>query len=227
MRSPSARSYKLSLIPYLRLLCAASADILHTKFSCKSPDSHIILHETSRSKATPQRVLLQLGNTMTSLAGRAPPTSIPHIGEDGDCVNVQDNYPPTVWQGLWRCEQSVRQGLFNSTCRHELLLMDCDRECGLCACSTARGLQREHCSGNGYCSADCDEFGCKNARCICHGSWKGPKCEHGGEPNRETKREADLPRKEARRSRRSKASMQFLTGAHAGGTHRTVEQIDL
>jgi hypothetical protein len=97
--------------------------------------------------------------------------------EKGTCVNVQDNYPSTEWQGLWFCNQSVAQGLFNSTCKHELLLKDCDRECGLCACTTARGLYREHCSGHGTCSADCDNFGCKDAHCVCAVGWTGPKCE--------------------------------------------------
>jgi len=119
----------------------------------------------------------KLKTTTQSKDGEESQTASKGHYEKGTCVNVQDNYPSTEWQGLWFCNQSVAQGLFNSTCRHELLLKDCDRECGLCACTTARGLYREHCSGHGSCSADCDNFGCKNAHCVCAVGWTGPKCE--------------------------------------------------
>lgn len=121
--------------------------------------------------------LIQLGSAMKSAIARSP-AAPKRVGQDekNTCVNVQDNFPSNKWEGLWFCNQSVNQQLFNSTCRHELVLKDCDRQCGLCACSTAHGTNREHCSGHGSCSADCGNFGCKNAHCVCAKGWTGPKC---------------------------------------------------
>lgn len=142
--------------------------------SALSADTSSASCEASRKS----RALLQFGTLRSSSVLHAPPSlPAPASKELNMCVNVQDNYPSTKWQGLWFCNQSVPQGLHNSTCNHELVLKDCDRQCGLCACSTARGLTREHCSGNGYCSADCGPFGCKNAKCICARKWKGAKCD--------------------------------------------------
>ena len=64
---------------------------------------------------------------------------------------------------------------------------ECDKECNLCACSTLDSINGlvvpfttpEHCSGHGYCHADCDEAKCDNARCKCNEDYGGRQCELG------------------------------------------------
>ena len=87
------------------------------------------------------------------------------------CTNTRDNTP-----GAHSCSSQVGSG----TCARYLgpSYKDCDRTCGLCACSTASGTTREHCSGNGICKADCTRKGsCTGARCVCNAGFGGSKCE--------------------------------------------------
>ena len=62
-------------------------------------------------------------------------------------------------------------------CPQHLGWKDCDKECKLCACSTASGTKSEHCSGHGRCEASCTKTSCSDAKCTCDPGWFGSKCE--------------------------------------------------
>ena len=87
------------------------------------------------------------------------------------CVNTRDN---------GNGHSCVNQIKWGSTCVNYLEWGDCDQECGLCACSTAIGTTREHCSGHGECEAICEKDGCTDAKCRCKEGWIGDKCEIPG-----------------------------------------------
>ena len=84
------------------------------------------------------------------------------------CVNTRDN------GGGFKCSTQLGWG---STCVDYLAWGDCDAECGLCACSTAHGTTRQHCSGHGKCEATCEQNGCTDAKCNCNEGWTGDRCE--------------------------------------------------
>ena len=84
------------------------------------------------------------------------------------CTNTRDNVP-----GSSKCSAQ----LGGSKCYQFLIWKDCDRECNLCACSTAKGETSQHCSGHGTCHAECSETTCSYAKCVCDEGWTGPKCE--------------------------------------------------
>ena len=67
-----------------------------------------------------------------------------------------------------------------SSCKDYLSWKDCDKECNLCACSTATGTTKEHCSGHGTCEAECTTSSCSQAKCQCDTGWTGTKCEISG-----------------------------------------------
>ena len=66
-----------------------------------------------------------------------------------------------------------------TTCENHLKWKDCDKTCNLCACSTAFGTTKEHCSGHGTCEATCNKHTCTNAKCKCDLGWNGDKCQNG------------------------------------------------
>ena len=63
------------------------------------------------------------------------------------------------------------------TCEDFIRWGDCDLHCNLCACSTASGTNREHCSGHGTCEASCSQLTCSDAKCKCDADWTGDRCE--------------------------------------------------
>ena len=67
-----------------------------------------------------------------------------------------------------------------NSCQNYLGWKDCDMACNLCACSTATGTKKEHCSGHGKCEAVCTEKTCLNAKCNCNEGWTGTKWETSG-----------------------------------------------
>jgi len=95
--------------------------------------------------------------------------------ERGQCVNTRDKW------GHFNTCSAVKQGKWLSaamaTCTNYLKWKDCDNHCNLCACSTASGTTKQHCSGHGKCEADCTKDTCLNARCECDPGWYGLKCE--------------------------------------------------
>ena len=97
-------------------------------------------------------------------------TDISMIGEI-PCINTRDN-----GQDNTPCYPFSSDG---STCQNYLVYKDCDSSCLLCACSTASGTTREHCSGHGTCEASCFKEKCTNAKCKCQPGWTGDKCESG------------------------------------------------
>ena len=88
--------------------------------------------------------------------------------KSGSCVNTRDN------GGGNTC---VEQLNFGSSCKNHLRWKDCDRQCLLCACSTASGTRKEHCSGHGTCKATCTQYECTGAKCQCDSGWSGDKCQ--------------------------------------------------
>ena len=63
---------------------------------------------------------------------------------------------------------------------------DCDKECNLCACATLLTTplvvpiaRPQHCSGHGYCVADCNEEKCHSAKCRCNDDYGGRQCDLG------------------------------------------------
>ena len=87
-----------------------------------------------------------------------------------DCENARDNGDGRT------CAFQLRKG---SSCKNYLGWKDCDKSCNLCACSTASGTKKEHCSGHGTCEATCTKDTCTNAKCKCDSGWTGEKCQHG------------------------------------------------
>ena len=92
------------------------------------------------------------------------------VGFEGACVNTRDS------TGKYPCGVQLGRG---STCVNYLRWKDCDSTCNLCACSTAKGTNGEHCSGHGTCEATCTAITCKGAKCNCDAGWSGDKCELG------------------------------------------------
>ena len=87
----------------------------------------------------------------------------------GSCENTRDN-------GVgYSCEAQLNAG---SSCQKFLRWKDCDRQCNLCACSTASGTKREHCSGHGTCEATCTQYTCTGAKCKCDSGWSGDQCQN-------------------------------------------------
>lgn len=75
------------------------------------------------------------------------------------------------------CAEQLNLG---GACVNYLSYKDCDKECGLCPCSTAAGTTKEHCSGHGICEASCTKTSCSDAKCKCETGWTGSKCESLG-----------------------------------------------
>ena len=90
------------------------------------------------------------------------------VTSDG-CVNTRDN------GGGANCSTQLESG---ESCQSFLKWKDCDRSCSLCACSTASGTIKEHCSGHGKCRADCTQDTCINAKCQCYPGWSGDVCQN-------------------------------------------------
>ena len=88
------------------------------------------------------------------------------------CVNTRDNDPMAN-----SCSSQLGGG---STCVNYLKWKDCDASCNLCACSTASGVNRQHCNGNGVCEAACTKDGCEDAKCRCYEGAEGEMCESNG-----------------------------------------------
>jgi len=84
------------------------------------------------------------------------------------CVNTRDNGSGNT------CTYQLNA---DSSCQDYLGYKDCDKECNLCACSTASGTAGEHCSGHGTCEASCNKWTCTDAKCKCNPGWTGSKCE--------------------------------------------------
>merc|ERR1712135_8675 len=78
------------------------------------------------------------------------------------CVNTRDN------RGGNTCVSQLNYGL---SCKNFLGWKDCDRQCNLCACSTASGITQEHCNGRGTCEATCTQYTCTGAKCKCDPGW--------------------------------------------------------
>ena len=87
----------------------------------------------------------------------------------GSCANTRDN------GGGKTCVTQLKAG---SSCQKFLGWKDCDRQCNLCACSTASGTKREHCSGHGTCEATCTQYTCTGAKCKCDSGWSGDQCQN-------------------------------------------------
>ena len=87
-----------------------------------------------------------------------------------NCENTRDNGDGN------KCELQLKT---TTTCEKHLGWKDCDKSCNLCACSTASGTTKEHCSGHGTCEATCTKNTCTNARCKCDLGWTGDKCQNG------------------------------------------------
>lgn len=85
-----------------------------------------------------------------------------------ECTNTRDNTP-----GRDSCSTQLGK---SSSCLDYIKWKDCDRACNLCACSTASGRTREHCSGHGVCEASCFRQTCSDAKCKCEAGWEGDKC---------------------------------------------------
>ena len=85
------------------------------------------------------------------------------------CVNTRDN------RGGNTCVSQLNYGL---SCKNFLGWKDCDRQCNLCACSTASGITQEHCNGRGTCEATCTQYTCTGAKCKCDPGWSGDKCQN-------------------------------------------------
>ena len=94
------------------------------------------------------------------------------MGHKNTCINTRDN-----GYRLHTCEFQLRH---RSSCKEYLGWKDCDKECNLCACSTATGTFRQHCSGHGTCDASCTKSTCAQAKCKCDQGWAGAKCEIPG-----------------------------------------------
>ena len=88
---------------------------------------------------------------------------------DGSCVNTKDIEFAEA-DGQQMCK-------ILGSCVDHLKLKDCDNKCNLCPCSTANGINEEHCNGHGVCEASCTTETCLNARCKCDPGWYGDKCE--------------------------------------------------
>ena len=86
----------------------------------------------------------------------------------GSCANTRDN------GGGDTCFHRLNNGFH---CQDYLRWKDCDRQCNLCACSTASGTGKEHCSGHGTCEATCTQSTCTGAKCHCDSGWSGDKCQ--------------------------------------------------
>ena len=86
----------------------------------------------------------------------------------GSCANTRDN------GGGKTCVTQLNAG---SSCQKFFGWKDCDRQCNLCACSTASGTGKEHCSGHGTCEATCTQSTCTGAKCHCDSGWSGDKCQ--------------------------------------------------
>ena len=89
-----------------------------------------------------------------------------------ECVNTRDKASGNT------CAKQLGRG---SSCMDHLKWKDCDKDCNLCACSTASGVNKEHCSGHGTCEAICTKETCTVAKCKCDNGWTGDKCEKGNE----------------------------------------------
>ena len=89
-------------------------------------------------------------------------------GTSGSCVNTRDNGKGET------CVDRLNNGY---TCKNLITWKDCDRYCNLCACSTASGTGKEHCSGHGTCEATCTQSTCTGAKCHCDSGWSGDKCQ--------------------------------------------------
>eukprot|EP00928_Gymnodinium_smaydae_P054119 TRINITY_DN3794_c0_g1_i1.p1 TRINITY_DN3794_c0_g1~~TRINITY_DN3794_c0_g1_i1.p1 ORF type:complete len:3080 (-),score=568.50 TRINITY_DN3794_c0_g1_i1:116-9355(-) len=91
------------------------------------------------------------------------------------CTNTLDGPGDAVAAG--KCAALMRKETDPDTCEKHLTLKDCDSECNLCACSTADGTVKEHCSGHGTCVANCKGGTCNDAYCDCDDGYMGDKCE--------------------------------------------------
>ena len=85
------------------------------------------------------------------------------------CINTRDN------GGDIKCAGQLKN---KGSCQKYLGWKDCDRACNLCACSTASGTSKEHCSGHGTCKAICTKYSCTGAKCQCDSGWSGDKCQN-------------------------------------------------
>ena len=91
------------------------------------------------------------------------------------CVNTRDN------GGGANCSTQLEAG---ESCQGFLKWKDCDRACSLCACSTASGTIKEHCSGHGICRAVCSKSKCiddhngLHVGCECDSGWSGKVCQN-------------------------------------------------
>jgi len=90
---------------------------------------------------------------------------------EAQCTSTRDN------GGGNSCASQMTNGNSDQNCQNYLLWKDCDQACNLCACSTASGTTRGHCSGHGTCSATCSQSTCTGASCQCDSGWTGSKCE--------------------------------------------------
>ena len=86
----------------------------------------------------------------------------------GPCVNIRDNGRGNT------CSHQLKSG---ESCWNYLEWKDCDKSCNLCACSTASGTIKQHCSGHGTCLASCTQNKCTDAFCRCHFGYFGDKCQ--------------------------------------------------
>ena len=94
------------------------------------------------------------------------------------CVNTRDNLNKLDPKRAATCARLLRTEK-KATCGNYLVWKDCDSSCNLCACSTAKGTKKEHCSGHGKCYASCTTNTCTGAKCICDDGYFGEKCEKG------------------------------------------------